>query len=152
LSDPATRAAIRVLGSILAILSGILLFSDKIVQIQFTNTYGFADSQTFLWVLSQSLSPLVLIAASLFKPYRISYSVPVYFYFIQIYWIFDSSLKWDDSLLHIYAFGSALLFCITILIISHIFKVALKERESKISFLEEMLDLKSNIFKKESGL
>ena len=148
LKDPATKAVIRIIGSIFTILSGVMLFSDKIFYFSLDNTFGFSDTQTFIWVLSQSLSPVLLILGSVLRCYRISYTVPLYFYFIQLYWVFDASLKIDDVLLHIYAIGVVLFFCISALIISKIFTKALNERATKLNLLESMLDLSITISEK----
>ncbi|MDH7444650.1 hypothetical protein [Aquimarina sp. 2201CG14-23] len=93
----------------MVILSGLILFSDKVTDFGLTESYGFKSTKTFIWVFTQSLSPLLLCAGAYLKAYRISYTAPVYFYFIQMYWVFNAkALGFDDVLLHVYAFG----FCI----------------------------------------
>ncbi len=90
----------------MVILSGLILFSDKVTTFGITETYGFNSTKTFIWVITQTLSPLLLCFGGLLKPYKISYSAPLYFYFIQLYWVFNAKeLGLDDVLLHIYAIG-----------------------------------------------
>ncbi len=118
LKDQATKTIksrdfhVSIFGSCLVILSGALLFADKFSTFGISNTYGFEDPQTFVWVFSQSFSPIILCLGATLKPYKFFYAVPLYLYFIQVYWIFNPDLKIDDTLLHIYALG----FCIFVFI------------------------------------
>ena len=148
LKDPVARAVIKTIGSILIILSGIMLFSDKIFYFELDNNHGFQDSQTFIWVLTQSLSPLIIVLGSLLRPYRSAYLVPVYFYTIQLYWVFDTSLKIDDQLLHVYAVGVTVFIAICAWLINRFFIKSVNQRNNKITFLEEMLDLSMEINKR----
>lgn len=147
-NDPVTRAAIRIIGSIFTILSGIILFADKIFYFNFTNNFGFTDSQTFVWVFTQSVSPLIIIFGSMFKPYRIAYLVPIYFYTIQLYWVFDPVLKLDDYLLHLYAVGVCFLVVVATFLLNRYFTRSVKTRNHQITLLEEMLDFSLEINKK----
>ena len=114
------RVAIRIFGSLIVALSGLILFSDKVISFEFSNNFGFKNTPTFLWVLSQSLSPFLLVIASVFKPFKTSYLVPVYFYFIQLYWVFDPSVMLDNALLHIYASGVCIIFLLLAYVISSV--------------------------------
>jgi hypothetical protein len=104
------------------ILSGVILFTDKLTSFSFKNNYGFEDSQTFVWVLCQSLSPIILCLGGMLRPYKVFYHIPLYLYFIQIYWIFDPSIQFDDLLIHVYATG----FCIGVFLFTIIAIVFLK--------------------------
>ncbi len=131
----------KILGSLLVALSGIILFSDKIANIfsfELSNTHGFADSNTFLWVLSQTLSPILILLASLFTPYRTSYLVPVYIYTVQLIWTFNSNLRFDDYLLHLYAIG----VCIGYTLLGYLL--------IKINSMEKRRDIQFKEFKKET--
>tara|TARA_R100001369_G_scaffold47280_2_gene73677 strand:- start:1709 stop:2095 length:387 start_codon:yes stop_codon:yes gene_type:complete len=119
----------------------MILFLDKVFYFELSNTHGFADSQTYIWVLTQSLSPLLIVVGSIFKPYKSAYLIPVYFYTIQLYWVFDTSLKIDDALLHLYALGVVFFTAITAYFINKYFRKAMRDRADKITLLEEMLDL-----------
>jgi len=148
LNAPVTRAAVRIIASLFVILSGIILFSDKIFYFELSNTHGFADSQTFVWVLTQSLSPLLIVLAALIRPYKVSYLVPVYFYTIQLYWVFDPALKLDDYLLHVYAIGVCFFIATAVLFINRFFNRTIAQKEARISLLEEMLDLSIELNKR----
>lgn len=136
-----TKAVTRAIASFLIILSGLQLFTDKIITYEFQNLYGFADSQTFLWVASQTIGPIIFCIAAMFKPYKISYSIPIYFYTIQLYWIFDPSLKMDDLLLHVYAAGAVLLFLVIVRMINMYVFRASEEHLQQVRVLESLLDL-----------
>ncbi|WP_378187654.1 hypothetical protein ACE939_04770 [Aquimarina sp. W85] len=103
----------RIFASLVVILAGLILFSDKITTFDLENTYGFADEQTLIWVVCQTLSPMLLCAAAMMNPYKITYFATIYVYFIQMYWIFNpEAYQLDDALLHVYALG----FCVVVLV------------------------------------
>lgn len=79
------------------------------------------------------------------RPYKITYLVPVYYYTIQLYWIFDPQLTLDDSLLHVYAGGVCVFVALASVIINNFFNRSIQNRATKINVLEEMLDLSMNI-------
>jgi hypothetical protein len=139
-------AAVRILGSILIALSGLILYADKVVFFQLSNTFGWKDTETFVWAFSQTLSPCILmLGASLFKPYNISYTIPAYMYTIQAVWVFNSNLKWDNELLHMYAFGTVILF---VLLTAFIHFILIKYRiktKQHLTFWQKVLDLKIQI-------
>ncbi|CAA0230362.1 hypothetical protein [Tenacibaculum maritimum] len=129
LSVQETKVEIRIFGSVLVALSGIILFADKVTNFHFTNNYGFSDTQTFIWVFSQSISPLIITIANFFKPFKTAYLAPVYFYTIQVYWVFNPSVKFDDYFLQTYAIGVVLSMFLLGYIIRKINKI--KSRKSK---------------------
>src|SRR5690606_39433610 len=65
--DQVLKAAIRTFASILVALSGLILFADKVFPYELSNNYGFSDSQTFIWVFSQTLAPLLLVLGLVFR-------------------------------------------------------------------------------------
>ncbi|MFL1896201.1 hypothetical protein ACJRPK_10900 [Aquimarina sp. 2-A2] len=103
----------KIIASIVVILSGAILFTDKIATFNLTEIYGFADEQTLVWLVSQTLSPIILCIGVMLSPYKFSYFAPIYINFIQMYWIFNpEAYQLDDALLHVYAFG----FCIVVFV------------------------------------
>ena len=146
LKDPVLRGLIKSTASLIVALSGFILFTDKVIHFELKNNFGFEDSQTFIWAFTQTVSPLLLVLGAVFKPYRLSYAVPVYFYFIQLYWIFNTQA--DDTLLHLYALGCSLTFILLIILLDQVLKRAYDLRNSKISFLEKALDLSINLSKR----
>lgn len=132
-----TKAGIRFIGSVLVALSGLILFSDKVINIQLSNTYGFPDSATFIWVLSQSLSPFLMAIAIVFKPYKTAYVIPVYFYAIQLYWVFNPSIQFDNTLLQTYAIGVCMGFILLAYIITKINQIKSKRELENQQFKTE---------------
>jgi len=132
--------AARIFASLIIALSGMILFTDKVITFNLEDNYGFQDSQTFIWVLCQTLSPLVLILGAVFRPYKIAYLIPVYFYSIQMYWVFMPNIKFDDELLQVYAIGCCIAFAAIVITLNVIYSRMVKTRKAKESFLEECLD------------
>ena len=136
----------RIVASIFVILSGLILISDKLHNFHFSNNFGYYDSQTLVWTFSQMIAPVFLIIAFCLNPYKISFTVPIYIYAVQIYFIFSSNLN-DKSLVHLYATGSVILFLVCVFALNAIFKEE-KNKDAKISALEALLDLHIAIYAK----
>lgn len=119
----------KLLGSFFIILSVAILFTDKVTTFGLTESYGYRNPETFIWMITQSLSPILFIFGALLKPYRFFYFVPIYIYFIQIYWVFDHTLKIDDPILHLYAIGFSIgafvFFCLFIYLTKQLTKTNL---------------------------
>jgi hypothetical protein len=139
--DQVLKATIRTFASILVASSGLMLFADKVLTIEFAELYGFADSQTFIWVFTQSVSPLLLMMGLIFKPYKIAITIPVYMYFVQLYWVFNPAIRFDDLLLQTYAFGAVLGFVALVITINWFFHSVSEKRQRTIGQLERALDL-----------
>jgi len=140
--DQGINRILRIIASLLVALSGFILYADKVLTLQLQNNHGYSDTQTFIWVLMQSISPVLLIVVgAFFKPYKIFYTIPLYFYTIQIYWVFDSSLQFDDALLQLYAVGTVFTFIISSILLNFVLSKLKSQSQSKISFLEQALDL-----------
>ena len=111
----------RIFATILVALSGILLILDKVFSllgIEGSNTFGYSSYANFIWTLTQSIAPLLIIIVILLKlkPYLLACAIPVYCYLLQLVWVF-SSLHSDDPLIYIYALGVFFLFCTLFVII-----------------------------------
>ncbi|MFD0862513.1 hypothetical protein ACFQ1M_09870 [Sungkyunkwania multivorans] len=150
--DPVSREATSAFASLIIALSGAILFLDKVFYFEFDNNFGFKDTQTFIWVFTQSVSPMLLTLGALLRAHKLSYCIPVYFYAIQMIWVFDPTIKLDDALLHVYAIGCVFIFFCLMIFIQFAFRLAFKRRNSQIAFLEEFGDLaiKAGINKKEA--
>ena len=153
LADPAiknrkTIEIARSIASIIIALSGLILLLDKVIDINLSNNFGFPSTKTFIWVLCQSLSPMLWGIASNFRPYKIAHCIPIYLYTIQLYWVFDASLKLDDLLLHVYAFGAVIAFVVMMRTINLKIYHANQEGDKQIKMLESLLDL---YFKTDNG-
>lgn len=104
-------------------------------------TYGFADTQSFIWVFTQSISPLILMLGLIFRPYKIAITIPVYMYFIQLYWVFSPGVRFDDIYLQTYAIGAVAGFVALVVTINWFFHNASDQRQRTIGQLEKALDL-----------
>lgn len=136
----------RIIASIFVIISGLILISDKLHTFHFSNNFGYHDSLTLVWTFSQTISPIILIIAFCLNPYKIFFTVPIYIYAVQIYFIFSSQTN-DKNLVHLYATGSVALFLICVFTLNAIFKDE-KNKDAKISALEALLDLHIAIYAK----
>ncbi|MEM9075746.1 MAG: hypothetical protein AAGC43_01860, partial [Bacteroidota bacterium] len=72
--DQVTHISNRAFGTFLVLLSGIIIYADKIVeyfdiQIQYEFKY-YVGLDVFLWTISQTLVVLLLVSAYFFKPYK----------------------------------------------------------------------------------
>ena len=133
----------RLLSSLLIVVAGIILLSDKLsvyFNIKLTNNHGFVNSEQLIWATSQIITLLIVIFANQFKPYKISYFIPIYISFLQLYWIFFSPTFSDSSIFNWYVFGSSILFALSIFFISSFFNKD-KEQKERLSLLESVLDL-----------
>ncbi|TYP74238.1 hypothetical protein BD809_10456 [Aquimarina intermedia] len=121
------------------ILSGAMLFTDKISTFGIEETFGFSDVQTMLWVLCQTLSPMFLCFGAMLKPYKFVYFVPLYFYFIQLYWvIYPDVYHLDDALLHVYAFGFCILVFVFLVFTLYLIKFLNKEKKVLIQNIKKL--------------
>ncbi|WP_146052768.1 MULTISPECIES: hypothetical protein [Aquimarina] len=131
---------LKVFASSLVILSGLILFSDKVTTFGLTESYGFKSTKTFIWVITQTLSPLLLCCGGILKPYKISYTAPIYFYFIQLYWVFNAKkLGLDDVLLHVYALGFTVAVFVTLFCISILFYLIKKINSKRLEQLKHTI-------------
>ena len=112
LFDPGTsqteKITKKLIGSFLILFSTAILFTDKFTTFGITSNYGYSNVETFIWMVCQSLSPILLCIGSMMKPFKIIFFVPIYIFFIQLYWVFDYEMAVDDPILHLYAIG----FCL----------------------------------------
>lgn len=77
----------------------------------------------------------------IFRPYKVAITIPVYIYFIQLYWVFNPSVRFDDALLQFYAIGAVAGFVALVAAINWYFYNASNQRQKTISQLERALDL-----------
>lgn len=150
--------ALKILASTLVILSGLILFSDKVTTFGITETYGFKSTKTFIWVITQTISPLLLCFGAFLGAYRLSYFAPIYIYFIQLYWVFNArELGLDDGLLHIYALGFCITTFIALVFISFLIKQLSKTNRILLSNIQKLtrhigIDIKRKYIKQEDRI
>lgn len=125
----------RLLSTIIVALSGLILYSDKVlsfINLQFSIPEKFEqigmDFNTYIWLMSQTISPVLLIIVVFFKPYKISYIIPLYCYILQMYFIFMDYKIIDDSYLQLYTIGTTLLILVLIYSINRIYEYLITYR------------------------
>jgi len=146
--DQEAKVAVRIVGSMLIALSGLILFSDKVLTFELDNNYGFDDTPTFIWVFSQSLSPFLILLGSLFKPFKTSYFIPVYIYSIQIYWVFQPDIQLDNALLQTYAIGSVFGFVMLSYMVYRVNNIKSRRDKENEIFKEETKEVVQILMKK----
>ncbi len=114
--DKPNSISIKVFGSLLIALSGLILYLDKVLKYmnyEFDIPTKFTDAgmvfQTFIWLWSQTLAPILIICGALLKPYRLSYLIPLFCYSLQLYLLAFDTRVVDDSYIALYAFGTFIL-------------------------------------------
>lgn len=116
----------RLFGSFLVVLSVAILFTDKVTTFGLSKSFGYRNPETFIWMITQSIGPIMLCVGAMLKPFRLFYFVPIYIYFIQLYWAFDHTMQVDDPILHLYAtgfsIGAFIFFCCALFIAKQLTK------------------------------
>ncbi|WP_430908423.1 hypothetical protein [Maribacter sp. 2-571] len=143
-----TNVSSRVIASLLVAASGILLYSDKIFNLlglTFEIPEKFSSTgmpfETFVWLWAQTLSPLFIIFASLLKPFRYVYLIPLFCYLLQTYTLaFDSQ---DFTYTSLYAIGTAILVFVILELLKRFFKRSLQAEIE--SMKEEVLENIENV-------
>lgn len=121
-SDPSLNTyPTRRLGNVLVALSGLILYLDKALgffSIEFSIPQKFVeidwDFNTFIWFMCQTFSPLLLCLGALFKAHKFYYTIPLYFYSLQLYYVLFDFKIIDDGYYIIYAFASTLLVLLVV--------------------------------------
>lgn len=128
-SDEPGIVPTRKLGTILIILSSVLLYLDKVFLFlgyfpPMPNKYIEENigAETYIWLIMQGFfSPIILIIGLILKPYKASLVLPFYCYSVQGFFLMISGqLVDDDGWIYVYAVVS------TILIIAVIDQIKIK--------------------------
>ncbi|WP_143273638.1 hypothetical protein [Aquimarina sp. MAR_2010_214] len=145
------------IGTFLIVLSGVILYLDKIFQI-----IGFSvdiqddyyDFTTFIWVMCQSISPLIiiLVLGTNLKPLRISYTIPLYCYCLQIYYIFfDLDVIDDKHYTPYYAIVTTILMYFIMVGLRLLFNYWNSLKQTEIEILQSIVD-SDEVLLKENGI
>lgn len=101
------------LGTFLVILSGVILYADKIIVFLDLNfimpsRYEEYDFETFIWSISVTLSPLllILVATTNIKTFKEAYVVPLYAYTLQLWFLLFDLKVVDKDYLGWYTLGT----------------------------------------------
>lgn len=123
--------------TVLIILSGLILYLDKIFvffDIQLQNNHGYQQTEEFIWSLSQTLSPIIMVIGLYLKPFKEALIVPLFCYVIQLWFVLDSSLTIDRPLTWLYVVGTVFF----IIVLAFAIKKFINRRK-KLSKLKESL-------------
>ncbi len=107
------------IASFIIALSGLILYTDKalaFLHIEVSMPEKFAENgvspEIFVWIVAQTLSPLLIIAGSILRPYFYAYIIPVYCYILQFYFVLMDYSLVDDGYSYAYAFGITFLLIV----------------------------------------
>lgn len=135
-TDPEIRghqtAQTKLLGTFFIILSGVVLYLDKIFvyfNITLENNHGWNTTEMYVWTLCQTISPMLIMLGMYLRSYFIALSIPAWCYSLQLYVILDSSITIDKPLTWLYVTGTAIL---VLFIIQTIKKINERYIERKI--------------------
>ncbi len=104
--------------TLLIILSGVCLYLDKIFvffNIELSNNHGYSQTEEFIWSLSQTISPIIMVIGLYLKPYKEALIIPLFCYIIQLWFVLDSNLTVDRALTWVYVTGT-LIFIILLVV------------------------------------
>ena len=138
LSEEKVSFSVRILGTVFIILSGTLLYLDKLLalfQIESSHTFGYSSFSNFIWAFTQSVAPIFMILGTYLKPYKMSYLVAVYCYGLQLVWIFSAEHS-DDFLGYAFATG----FCVVFVLLVFFMKVMIRKFDRKRDMDREFVD------------
>ncbi len=99
-SDPETEEVTTeatevktILGTLLLLISGGILYADKVLDyfdIQITYDFKYYGSlDVFIWTLSGTVAPIMILAAFWFNPKRWAIAAPLAAYSVQLMYIFQ---------------------------------------------------------------
>ncbi len=105
-----------VTASFIIALSGLLLYADKALafwDIQIWMPTKFAEKgvspEIFIWLVAQTLSPILIIIGSVLRPYFYAYLIPIYCYVLQFYFVLIDYSLVDDGYSYMYSLGISIL-------------------------------------------
>jgi hypothetical protein len=137
-SDPAT-AIKSWFGTVLIILSGCILYADKVIEyydIQTDYEFKYYNGlDVFIWTLSGTISPLLMLLAYWFKPRRWALAVPISAYSVQLMYVFYD----EDVFPKEYFWYYTVAFIFMFYLIIHVSRYALYSLTSGIRSLKEKI-------------
>ncbi len=107
-------------GTFLMALSGAIMYIDKVIEFfGYSSDYEFkyyVDLETYLWTITQTIAPLLIIFSLFFNPKKWSYAAPVAVFSIQLmhifkdeYWI-HKDYFWAYTVAFVLAFAFMIVF------------------------------------------
>lgn len=94
------------------------------------------DQETFIWFVSQSLTPILLIIASWLKANKWFYIIPLYCYVLQLHFNLLDYKIIDRDYLYYYVIGTTIL---TVVVVNRVKFLAAKNIKKQIQQEKERL-------------
>lgn len=138
----------KIVATLFIILSGFVLYLDKIFthfDIVVENLHGYRTSSAYVWSLTQTISPLLIIAGLYLRPYFISLLVPTFCYVLQFYFVIDSTMTIDDPMTWVYVFGTSVLLILSIWSIKRIIHRIETLRNLKLDVMKDIIEMDTQI-------
>ncbi|TLP81837.1 hypothetical protein [Maribacter sp. ACAM166] len=111
-SNNSLNERVSTMASLIIALSGLILYSDKALaffDIAIIMPDKFAEkgvsTEIFVWLVAQTLSPLLIIIGSILRPYFYAYTIPIYCYVLQFYFVLIDYSLVDDGYSYAYSLG-----------------------------------------------
>ena len=108
------EAVISFVGSIFIILSGIILYLDKIIHFFNINIgYEFKyyhNLEDAIWYGSQTISPLLIVLGSLLKARKWCYFAPVSAFSVQFIYLIKDEVRFEDDYFWLYSVSAIFSF------------------------------------------
>lgn len=139
------NSKLRLLASIVVALSGFVLYADKAYflfglsfELPEQYTRFNRDVETVIWMLAQTISPLLIIIGSIIRPYIYVYLIPIFCYMLQIFFLFIDENARDYSYIGLYTLGSSLLVFAAVVGVKSLFDYQIRKEIKKMR--KELLD------------
>lgn len=145
-----TNKATRFIGTIMIILSGCILYLDKIFllfDITLENTHGWKDTENYIWHLCQTISPVLIMYGMFLRAYYLSLIVPLFCYVLQFFFVMDSSVTMDKGSTWVYVIGTSVSIMVVFSIIRWSLSRIGKMKKLKIELMEEIIRADNVILK-----
>jgi len=142
----------KIFATSLIILSGLILYLDKIYDyfnITLDNLHGWSNQANFIWSLTQTISPILIMTGLYLRPYVVSLFVPIFCYVLQFYFVINSNIVLDNPMTWIYVSGTSILILFTIRFVKKQLDYLSSINDLKIEVMEEIIDASNELLKGE---
>ncbi len=147
--DPVTVIK-SLVGTFLILLSGCVLYADKVIdyydiQIDYNFKY-YSSLDVFIWTLSGTIAPLLIIIAYWFKPQKWALAVPIAAYAVQFMYIFYDEDIVSKNMFWYYTIAFIIFFYLLIFLINSGIKIVthtINSLTEKIRFLVNLITVQA---------
>lgn len=132
-----------IFGTILIAISGCILYLDKVLEyIGYVGTINsnYYSYSAFVWTMCQTISPLLIIFGANFKPLRIAYTIPLYCYCLQVYYVFFDLEMIEKEYTPYYAIGTAIGIYFLIIALRNFFNYLISIKDIEVELLESIIE------------